>query len=811
MKQFARSAIALFCVLVLCMGLVPVYTFADEGEVSAPAETSAPAPAPAPEPAPAPAAEPKADPAPAADSGSSDPAPAGDGGSAEPAPADTGDKADSGKSDEGSQPADSGKSDEGQQPADSGKNSDKNDTSDQSDKSDKSDKDDKSDKHDETDKTDETDQSDEGEDKDDETPYPAQTLTDSNGSVVVKVDVPADTLPEGSSVSVTQVDRKDGKDLAKAADLSVASHQDASVTAATLTFYDAEGNQVTPQGAVHVTVTVPGSKASFALDEQSGGKIEVLDYTTPNGTAEGNVNLTGATLSIALVTVTEKPAPKQEAAKTEADQTDAADETDQAGEADETGETDETDETPTAESLILRLELAEGTVAKDLHAVLHLGGEDIPVTFTLAPDADNNGETLVAIADVAEANLAQELRDLLAKGEKAIFSIHAAPAEETGEETEETPAPAEETEEAQETPETPAEAVPAPVEKTRYTWSDGSLTVVAIAPGAFPAGTEMYVTRVNPQPLIDAAVESGMDKTVGAVAVDITFWNDGREVQPEGSVKVLLQTAKPVEGNTFQAVTMDGAGNLETLGGASQNAAVINTDHFTVYGIVGENYTDDDVKQYIRHKYVFYSGDPSTEPSTWQPVAEQIYRDGDTIAVPADPKGDSKHEFAGWVIKSIGGVETNQKIKTGDTVTIDPATKSAERIIEAIGSVEQSLSGEGSEAKAIDPIEVKVYATYDSLYQVTFFTKDVGDVANLETGTVYVSYVKTKGDSVTLPGKDGMNASGIFDDGEGFAGWKMAGDGDEAIIATTTVTVTEDLDFVPVVKGIHTVKFEHNP
>ena len=42
MKQFARSAIALFCVLVLCMGLVPVYTFADEGEVSAPAEETLP-------------------------------------------------------------------------------------------------------------------------------------------------------------------------------------------------------------------------------------------------------------------------------------------------------------------------------------------------------------------------------------------------------------------------------------------------------------------------------------------------------------------------------------------------------------------------------------------------------------------------------------------------------------------------------------------------------------------------------------------------------------------------------------------------
>ena len=57
MKQFARSAIALFCVLVLCMGLVPVYTFADEGEVSAPAETSAPAPAPEPAPAPAPSVQ----------------------------------------------------------------------------------------------------------------------------------------------------------------------------------------------------------------------------------------------------------------------------------------------------------------------------------------------------------------------------------------------------------------------------------------------------------------------------------------------------------------------------------------------------------------------------------------------------------------------------------------------------------------------------------------------------------------------------------------------------------------------------------
>ncbi len=712
---------------------------------------------------------PRPTPPPAADSGSSDPAPAGDGGSAEPAPADTGDKADSGKSDEGSQPADSGKSDEGQQPADSGKNSDKNDTSDQSDKSDKSDKDDKSDKHDETDKTDETDQSDEGEDKDDETPYPAQTLTDSNGSVVVKVDVPADTLPEGSSVSVTQVDRKDGKDLAKAADLSVASHQDASVTAATLTFYDAEGNQVTPQGAVHVTVTVPGSKASFALDEQSGGKIEVLDYTTPNGTAEGNVNLTGATLSIALVTVTEKPAPKQEAAKTEADQTDAAAETDQAGEADETGETDETDETPTAESLILRLELAEGTVAKDLHAVLHLGGEDIPVTFTLAPDADNNGETLVAIADVAEANLAQELRDLLAKGEKAIFSIHAAPAEETGEETEETPAPAEETEEAQETQETPAEAVPAPVEKSRYTWSDGSLTVVAIAPGAFPAGTEMYVTRVNPQPLIDAAVESGMDKTVGAVAVDITFWNDGREVQPEGSVKVLLQTAKPVEGNTFQAVTMDGAGNLETLGGASQNAAVINTDHFTVYGIVGEEYEDDIVGR-ARYTYEFYAGTPGTDPSGWAKVDTQIVIFGEDVREPKLPAAGDGYYFSRW------------KTEEGETL---PFTN---------GVIQSPVPEDASGDKLI-----RVYATYDRVFYVYFHTKEKGN----EDDAIYRTMEGRSGaqinvDDVELTSVEAPNA---------FVGW--VNEGGDTVTGSVPI-VAEDIHLYPDIRPGATVTFNAN-
>ena len=326
--------------------------------------------------------------------------------------------------------------------------------------------------------------------------------------------------------------------------------------------------------------------------------------------------------------------------------------------------------------------------------------------------------------------------------------------------------------------------------RARFEGETDELKVFAAADaGVFPYGTEMRVEPVASDYALAAVNGSGSAAT-DALAADITFWHEGEEVQPQGEVFVQLTAKREIAGDSHHSVTIDDEGNATLIAGAASQASIFNTNHFTVYGIVGQTYNDEDVEKYVRHKYVYYTGDPSAEASTWHAVAEQFYRNGDTITVPADPKGDSKHEFAGWVIKSIGGATADNAIKNGDTVTIDPETMSAEE----------------SEGVDPEPVEVKVYATYENLYQVTLYTEDK---TNLDEATVYVSYVKKKNETQTLPSKKEMEASSIIPDGEGFAGWKFAGETE--LIEDYSVTVTGDMDIVPVFKGVKTVSFVADP
>ena len=168
----------------------------------------------------------------------------------------------------------------------------------------------------------------------------------------------------------------------------------------------------------------------------------------------------------------------------------------------------------------------------------------------------------------------------------------------------------------------------------------------------------MKAKRVSAQRILKAAEREGMENPVDAAAVDITFHKDGREIQPDGNVKVSIRTNKALEGDAFRAVTVDGSGNLEDLGKATGSSATVHTNHFTVYGIVGTEYEDEDVKQYIRHTYEFYAGNPDTDMSTWGKVADATVHDGDPLDVPADPTGYSKRYFDGWYVVK-GGRYTN--------------------------------------------------------------------------------------------------------------------------------------------------------
>ena len=244
--------------------------------------------------------------------------------------------------------------------------------------------------------------------------------------------------------------------------------------------------------------------------------------------------------------------------------------------------------------------------------------------------------------------------------------------------------------------EEPAPAV-YPAQSFHDTTDDLSVTA-RVGEGVFPAGTQMRLTPVNPNVLIHAANESGEANVSSAVAVDIVFVFEGEEIQPKGGVQVTLVARKALQGETHQAVTMDDGGNVEPVGEASPTRSTFDTDHFTVYGIVGTEYNNGEVETKARYTYEFYAGTPGTDPSGWAKVDTQIVIFGEDVREPKLPAAGDGYYFAGW------------------------ETEDGEPLSFTDGLLNGVVPEDASEDKLI-----KAYAQYyDRVFYVYFHTKEKG-------------------------------------------------------------------------------------
>ena len=321
-----------------------------------------------------------------------------------------------------------------------------------------------------------------------------------------------------------------------------------------------------------------------------------------------------------------------------------------------------------------------------------------------------------------------------------------------------------------------------------FTGETGDVSVRAhVKEGVFPEGTTMNVSAVSASEAIAAAQDMVGEGTevVDAVAADITFRYEGEEIQPEGGVYVRLSTKRAIAGESHEAITIDGSGSASSMGGASAHSASFDTDHFTVYGVYGGNYTDDDIDEYIRHTYEFYVVDHEDPTNNTVKVDEIIVHNGDTLTVPADPAGDAKHTFAGWFKADEEGNLTDEKVESG-AVTIDPATKKA---------------AEDAGVTAEDKI-IKVYAKFDTQYTVTLY-------ADADKERVFNTIIEVDGESVEIPSpEDAVSQGLIVPAGEKMTGWKYAGDNGKTVEGNTVTINGEDIELVPVFASSHNVKFE---
>lgn len=157
--------------------------------------------------------------------------------------------------------------------------------------------------------------------------------------------------------------------------------------------------------------------------------------------------------------------------------------------------------------------------------------------------------------------------------------------------------------------------------------------------GVFPEGTKAAAIPVSSQTAIDAAQNLFADDlVVDAAAVDISFYYDGKEIEPDDSnVRVTLSLNGEIDGEDQHVVHIKDNGTAEEMNVArvDDSSAAFDADSFSIYAIVGTDAV-------TRRTYRFYNGD--------QLVDTQIVKNGDTLEEPGKPEKDGC-VFTGWTDK----------------------------------------------------------------------------------------------------------------------------------------------------------------
>lgn len=307
--------------------------------------------------------------------------------------------------------------------------------------------------------------------------------------------------------------------------------------------------------------------------------------------------------------------------------------------------------------------------------------------------------------------------------------------------------------------------------------------------GVFPEGTLMKVRAVSSSE-VKAAVQGissdGME-VVDAVGADISFYHDGREVQPKGDVKLSLTAKREVKGIGHDAFTLSDSGAASIVADASSASSTFRTDHFTIYGIAGEDYTDEGNVHYVRHTYEFYAGDPARAVSSWPLAHRASYINGDKLSVPAAPAGDSKYAFEGWYVLDESGAYTDQELKGGETVSVSPATL-------------EEAAESGQERPADKTI--RAAAKFSGGVILTYYTdnarREVLDTVVLGRGGSHETYSDEQARAMGL----------VVDEHEKLTGWKDLATGAITSAGTSTGSIDTDTELVPVYARAHHVRFE---
>lgn len=202
---------------------------------------------------------------------------------------------------------------------------------------------------------------------------------------------------------------------------------------------------------------------------------------------------------------------------------------------------------------------------------------EIAESEEIEKDSDTKAEEEDLVEEIGEETIEETTEEIIAEGAEEVVSEETEDVSESSEEAEETIEAGEESEEVNELP--------------AYdfgTFEAGGMKVSISAPeGAFPEGTTVEVVAAS---YSEEKLEGQLaddESVVDAKAVDITFYNDGEEIQPEKAIYVVFSDAD-LEGDNVAVYHEEKDGEIVEVDatGTSADGAAIMADSFSVYIVV---------------------------------------------------------------------------------------------------------------------------------------------------------------------------------------------------------------------------------
>ena len=236
-----------------------------------------------------------------------------------------------------------------------------------------------------------------------------------------------------------------------------------------------------------------------------------------------------------------------------------------------------------------------------------------------------------------------------------------------------------------------------------YGAANGVSVKVEAVEGTFPEGTIMTVSSVDASGIYDQVNDAVENEVKQIKAVDITFFKDGVEIQPQKEVKVTLNAIGVEQNADTNIVHIENDGSVEVMQDVSSNGAesAFGAEHFSVYAVVT---TGEDARLHVK----FLNGESL--------IAEPIVKKSDITSgifnqVIYDPGAGSLgagEVFRGWTtVKdyTVAGLEDG----TNPAMTIDQVREVVKTKLEA---------------GVTDGDELNIYAMIFHVMNVTYKDED---------------------------------------------------------------------------------------